>query len=61
MTNYQPEVTKDLQLGAVLVFKPGTTVEEAQAALAKIRDVVQHASGPHAFNPDWGGPVWYVP
>jgi hypothetical protein len=56
------------QLGAVLVFRPGTTREQAREALASIRQVIDWdyyggALGPKlwTFDPEHGGPVWYVP
>lgn len=53
--------------GTVLVFKPGTTEEEAKAALEKIKDVVdlRYYAGNevpvNSFDDYEGGPVWYVP
>jgi hypothetical protein len=49
------------QAGAVLVFKPGVTKEQAQAALKKLQDLLEHTPHVNTFNPEWGGPVWYVP
>lgn len=56
------------QYGSVVVFKKGTTQEQARAALAKIQDVIdqdyQYPKGLpriEGFNPDRGGPVFYVP
>ena len=54
--------------GAVLVFKPGTSREAAEAALTRLKDVIDPnyyypPSGPkvNSFNPEHSGPVWYVP
>lgn len=55
------------QLGTVLVFKPGTTREEAEAALKKLDGLVDtgyYVGGkPHLneFDEEYGGPVWYIP
>lgn len=55
------------QFGTVLVFKPGTTKLEAEAAVASLRDVLddQYWLQPlpivHEFTPAHGGPVWYIP
>jgi hypothetical protein len=55
------------QLGAVLVFKPGTTREEAEKALAKISALVDPSyfvggkPQVHSFDRAHGGPVWYIP
>lgn len=57
------------QRGVVLVFKPEVTQAQAQAAVAELAakgllDVGYYCGGvPHIneFNPDHGGPVWYVP
>jgi len=55
--------------GALLVFKEGTTREEAVAALETIKDVLSDdyfvESDPktlvNEFDAEWGGPVWYIP
>ncbi len=55
------------RLGTVLVFKAGVTRAEVDAALAKLASVIDPdyyiAKKPpvNEFNPDHGGPVWYVP
>lgn len=61
-------VYKPTQAGAVLVFKPGVTQAQAEAALAKLKDLIdegyQYPKGMprvQMFDPEWGGPVWYVP
>ena len=61
-------------LGTVLVFKKGTTPEEARAAIEKIADVLSpdYFIGPgpdykpvqcrlEEFDGRCGGPVWYIP
>lgn len=47
--------------GAVVTFKEGTTEEEAKAALEKIADLLDYPAQVNSYDPDWGGPVWYVP
>ncbi len=60
--------------GAVVVFKEGTTKVEAQLALlnmtddggrcvvdAKTYESVGGGEGIESFDPDEGGPVWYIP
>lgn len=56
------------RLGAVVVFKPGTTYDEAKAALEKLRDALDldYLVGGglptiNSFDEQYGGPVWYVP
>lgn len=49
------------QAGAVLVFKPGVTPEEAAKALKALEALLEYTPRVNTFNPDWGGPVWYVP
>lgn len=55
------------QFGCVLVFKEGTTSEEARKALETIKDSL-HPYGTddgvpyiHPFDPKDGGPVWHIP
>lgn len=53
--------------GTVLVFKKKVTKEQAEAALAKIADVIEmeyyvtKKPTVYEFNPEYGGPVWYIP
>lgn len=54
------DTSKD-QAGAVVVFKPGVTKAQAQEALKKLRDLLDHTPQVNTFNPEWGDPVWYVP
>ena len=49
------------QLGTVIVFKPEVSEEEAKKALAKLAKLCQYQPSINTFNPEWGGPVWYVP
>ena len=51
----------DKQVGAVLVFKEGVSEKEAALALQKIKELLAGPPQIASFNPDWGGPVWYVP
>lgn len=61
-------VKEPVQLGTVIVFKPGTTKEQAKAAIERLKDVIDTdyyggmgKPSVSSFNPDHGGPVWYVP
>jgi len=54
-------MNEKLQLGAVLVFKPSVTSEEAAKALKVLEALLDYVPRVNEFNPDWGGPVWYVP
>lgn len=49
------------QVGTVLVFKEGVTPDEAARRLALLRDILAYDPHINKFNPDWGGPVWYIP
>lgn len=55
------------RLGVVIVFKPGTTHDEATFALAQLDDLLDkdyYVGGRptiHEFDEQYGGPVWYVP
>lgn len=51
------------QLGAVITFPKGTTLEEAQDILKSLYKGgdIDHVPLVNQFNPDHGGPVWYVP
>ncbi len=48
-------------VGAVLVFK-SDDVERVQEFLNRLveRDIIQPATA-REFNPQYGGPVWYIP
>jgi hypothetical protein len=54
------DTSKD-QAGTVLVFKPGVSKTEAELALRQIQHLLEHRPHVNTFNPEWGGPVWYVP
>jgi len=54
-------VYKPTQAGTVLVFKPGVTQAQAEAALAKLLPLLSSPPRVNMFDPEWGGPVWYVP
>jgi hypothetical protein len=53
--------------GAVLVFKKGTSKKQAEAALRRVKDVIDpnYYADParlvNEFEDDHGGPVWYIP
>ena len=53
--------------GVVLVFRPGTTRQEAEAALGKVDHVLDRSyyvrgkPNVNEFDEEYGGPVWYVP
>jgi hypothetical protein len=56
------------QLGTILVFRPGVTKEQAREALKALepllaRDYFGGDGRPpiQSFDPECGGPVWYVP
>jgi hypothetical protein len=49
------------QAGAVIIFKPGVSKNEASLALRQIQHLLDHPPSINMFNPEWGGPVWYVP
>ena len=62
MPKYNPT-----KVGAVIVFKDGTTEEQASDALEKLRDVLDEnywnkckLGTVQSFDPNYGGPVWYV-
>lgn len=54
--NYNPA-----QSGTVLVFKQGTNPIEIEEKLKELRDILEYVPTVHTFNPEWGGPVWYIP
>lgn len=56
------------KVGAVLVFKDGVTEEQATNALKMLKDVLDENYWNHiklglvqSFDPNYGGPVWYIP
>lgn len=50
------------RFGAVVIFKDGITREQAELILSKLatKDLIGYTRA-HAFDPSWGGPVWYIP
>lgn len=52
---------KNEQAGVVLVFKPGITKERAELLLAVIQHTLVEEPRVHMFNPEHGGPAWYIP
>lgn len=50
------------RVGAVIVFRPGTDVAKAQRFLDSLadRDIIAETYA-HAFDSNYGVPVWYVP
>ena len=50
-------------LGSVVVFTQGTTKEAAYEVLSDLyrRGILQYAPTLNSYNPDHGGPVWYIP
>jgi len=55
------------QTGTVLVFKEGVSKEKIRERLKALNDILDlkyYLDGKihlNEFNPNWGGPVWYVP
>ncbi len=49
------------QMGAVLVFKPGVPLIDARAALETLQNLLEVRPCIKSFNPEHGGPVWYIP
>lgn len=49
------------QHGAVIVFRPDVSKEQAEKALEKLASLLDHTPRVNSFNPDWGYPVFYVP
>lgn len=58
---------EETQLGTVIVLRKDITQEEINDFLEKIREYIDpnyyHSGEPsiHQFEPEIGGPVWYVP
>lgn len=49
-------------VGAVVVFRPGTTEEEARSALINVPCIdVDEGVTVNSFDPRIGSPVWYIP
>jgi hypothetical protein len=56
------------RFGAVITFKPGTTREQAEAALRLLIEGTRfngqpliETTGVHEYDDRDGGPVWYMP
>lgn len=55
------------RLGAVIIFQQSITQEQAEAALQNLEDagIIETAfrgySRVNEFDPEYGGPVWYIP
>lgn len=49
------------RVGAVILFREGTTEEEARRALINVPCVDAEEIDVHSFNPRLGYPVWYIP
>ncbi|MEE8473529.1 MAG: hypothetical protein V3S82_10220 [Dehalococcoidia bacterium] len=52
------------RLGAVLQFKDGISRELAEGVLQQLVDwgLIHHGATPvHEYNPEHGGPAWYIP
>ena len=54
------EKTK-VRYGSVVVFNSGVTITAAQVALESIQHLLDHPPMVNEFDPEMGGPVWYVP
>lgn len=51
----------ETRCGVVLEFKSGVSKKEIERILAEIKDRLQYMPTIHEFNPNYGGPVWYIP
>jgi hypothetical protein len=49
------------QQGVVLTFKEYISQEEAERILDAIKRHLDHEPKVRSFNPNHGGPVWYIP
>ena len=57
------------KVGAVIEFADGVSKEEAEKALKELVDKglidvegnVEKKVHVHEYEPEWGGPVWYIP
>lgn len=61
MTQMTQVDTNKKRHGAVLVFKSNVSKKEIERILAEIADKLQHTPIVHEFDPNYGGPVWYIP
>jgi hypothetical protein len=46
--------------GAVLVFRAGINKDDARVLLSQLNGSLE-SSEIREFDPQWGGPVWYIP
>ena len=53
--------TNEKRQGAVLVFKSGVSKKEVERILIELADKLQYTPIVHEFDPNYGGPVWYIP
>jgi hypothetical protein len=53
--------TPEVQVGCVLVFAKGMTKADAEKVLASIEEHLDHTPSVEEFDPNVGGPVWYIP
>lgn len=54
--------SKAVQHGALLVFNQDVSPERIAQWVNQLKEKgVLESGGVYDFNPDWGGPVWYVP
>ena len=52
----------ETRFGAVIVFKEGMTRAQAELIVDTLaRKGLISETRPRAFDPNWGGPVWYIP
>ena len=56
------------RVAALVYFEPGTSLEAAAALLRNVKAIADATHDPatieyavNAYNPQWGGPVWYIP
>lgn len=52
---------KNDRVGAVIIFKKGTSHEDAQRMLDLMGAKIIDKATAHCFDPSVGGPVWYIP
>jgi hypothetical protein len=61
------DIMSKVRKGAVIVFKEGMSDEDCRKALKRIADVLDdnvyanRNSSIREFEPQYGGPVWYIP
>ena len=51
------------QSGVVLLFRDGTSPEDAQKIVNKLAEQgdIENCPRVRQFDPEWGQPVWYIP